>query len=127
MVDEQQVRFQPLAHTCPLRAGIGPWDQKAEGADKWLRIDDGLLLCSFCGSMHPDEFAELLPHVDGELTRIELNDHKNKIYIDFVRGGKRLTRKLKLPHLRGQQGMFRLINEKLKLSHEKFMAKVRKQ
>ncbi len=52
--------------TCPRRVSdIGPWE-RAEGLDEW-REDRGLagqnrvgLSCSFCGSLHPDRFMELV-------------------------------------------------------------------
>lgn len=52
--------------TCPRRMlEMGPWKYE-EGLDQWER-DHGLvgfqereLSCSFCGSLHPDRFMELL-------------------------------------------------------------------
>lgn len=52
--------------TCPRRMNeYGPW-KRTEGLDEW-RADRGLagqnhvgLSCSFCGSLHPDRFMELL-------------------------------------------------------------------
>jgi hypothetical protein len=52
--------------TCPRRMNeCGPW-KRDEGLDEW-RDDRGLagqnrigLSCSFCGSLHPDRFMELL-------------------------------------------------------------------
>lgn len=52
--------------TCPRRmADLGPW-QREEGLDEW-RADRGVigqgkvgLSCSFCGSLHPDRFMELV-------------------------------------------------------------------
>lgn len=45
--------------TCPSRMQqLGPWE-RAEGIDRWdFVVND--LCCSFCGSMHPDRFMELV-------------------------------------------------------------------
>ncbi len=52
--------------TCPRRiSDLGPWERK-EGLDRWT-TGHGLvgqeqvgLSCSFCGSLHPDRFMELI-------------------------------------------------------------------
>ena len=38
--------------TCPRRLYLGPW--AVEDFDKW-RLRQGVVTCSFCGSMHPEE------------------------------------------------------------------------
>lgn len=52
--------------TCPRRmSDFGPWD-RAEGLDEWttghglVGQDDVGPSCSFCGSLHPDRFMELV-------------------------------------------------------------------
>jgi hypothetical protein len=79
---------------CPLRSASpqfqqGPWDT-------WqLRVGpDGPRFCSFCGSIHRDDFLALLENE--RLESLELNDRRNKIYIR--RRGKGLV-KLKTAHL----------------------------
>lgn len=45
--------------TCPRRMEeMGGWEYK-EGLDGW-NLRDGLLCCSFCGSLNPDAFMELV-------------------------------------------------------------------
>jgi hypothetical protein len=51
MNTEQQTIEAPASAPCPRRQQeIGPWDRNA--ADSWRANGT----CSFCGSMHPDEF-----------------------------------------------------------------------
>lgn len=54
------------AQTCPRRMGeFGPWSRE-EGQDTWMpgrslgRREAVGLSCSFCGSLHPDRFMELV-------------------------------------------------------------------
>lgn len=56
----------PQQHTCPRRmSDFGPWP-RTEGSDTWEPdrgfVGQGLvgLSCSFCGSLHPDRFMELV-------------------------------------------------------------------
>jgi hypothetical protein len=54
-----------VKQTCPRRVtGFGPW-ARDEGLDEWdnrTQLGGGIkaLHCSFCGSLHPDTFMELL-------------------------------------------------------------------
>jgi len=56
---EGHVSALGLVQTCPARMNsVGPWEC-AEGLDRWeFRGQD--LVCSFCGSMHPARFRELV-------------------------------------------------------------------
>lgn len=50
--------------TCPRRImEMGPWD-RTEGQDSWLEEPrhegEVLPVCSFCGSLHPGKFLELV-------------------------------------------------------------------
>ena len=46
-------------HDCPRRVGeLGPWDPSEDNLDSWRADRDGLRTCSFCGSMHPDDFLK---------------------------------------------------------------------
>lgn len=50
------------AQTCPRRMlDMGPWE-RAENLDSWdIRGSDAIgPACSFCGSLHPDRFMELV-------------------------------------------------------------------
>ena len=55
----------PWPQTCPRRGGeIGPWE-RGEGLDTWdvrEQMHKGLRArhCSFCGSLHPDDFMRLI-------------------------------------------------------------------
>lgn len=46
-----------MVHTCPRRMReLGPWDH-APSLDRWSeRTTPGVRHCSFCGSVHPDDF-----------------------------------------------------------------------
>ena len=47
------------SQTCPRRmAEPGPWE-RSEGLDRWEQDRVGLS-CSFCGSLNPDRFRELV-------------------------------------------------------------------
>lgn len=49
----------PWPQTCPRRmTEWGPW-QREEGQDEWA-IRHGYKRCSFCGSLHPDDFMAKL-------------------------------------------------------------------
>lgn len=58
---------EPKRQTCPRRMSeFGPWAH-SEGEDEWVDRRAGLagqervgLSCSFCGSLHPDRFMELV-------------------------------------------------------------------
>lgn len=46
--------------TCPYRMeDFGPWDRR-EGMDDWLSNPDGTRTCSFCGSLHHEDFERLI-------------------------------------------------------------------
>lgn len=68
-------------HTCPGRRQEGPWDASAACVDRWeWRGDDRV--CSFCGSLHPNDFESLLWRVlYDEQVLIFPADHANKIYL----------------------------------------------
>lgn len=69
--------------TCPRRmSGLGPWE-RAEDLDEW-RSGGGIigqerigLSCSFCGSLHPDRFMELV----GEGWVVGPTDKSYKAYL----------------------------------------------
>lgn len=49
--------------TCPRRmSGLGPWERE-ENADEW-RLFEGVVTCSFCGSVHPEEALIRIEHGD---------------------------------------------------------------
>lgn len=75
MADETQ--------TCPRRMlEVGPWE-RAENLDHWQQRD-GQPCCSFCGSLHPDRFMELVR--DGWL--VGPTDKPYKAYLSAPDGGR---------------------------------------
>ncbi len=78
--------------TCPRReGGLGPWE-RGEGLDSWLpgstfagaRTEyEGVRLrhCSFCGSLHPDDFVAL---VEKGYT-VGPTDKSYKVYLQITR------------------------------------------
>jgi hypothetical protein len=52
-------------------------------SDHWDKRGDDMV-CSYCGSMHPEQFLKLLPTIkkDSDDVWIELNDGRYKIYIE---------------------------------------------
>lgn len=82
----------PEVQTCPRRMQeYGPWEH-GEGLDEWIDLD-GLPVCSFCGSLHPDEFMRRVRAGD----RWSWTDKRYKAYLqpDYV--------KFYYPHLSGVQ------------------------
>jgi len=67
---------------CPRRGDPGPW--KYPAMDYW-RIEGkhNDRTCSFCGSLHPEDFLALLKLAisNSELCRIERSDKSYKFYI----------------------------------------------
>jgi len=72
--------FESEKHTCLRRTSqIGPWD-RSENLDTWEKRGKDRV-CSFCGSMHPDEFLKFCKDVDGINRYVLQSDRKNKFYI----------------------------------------------
>lgn len=67
--------------TCPRRIReIGPWEHK-EGLDRWNKTGADRT-CSFCGSLHPEDFEHVLERVIADPScRIDHSDKSYKIYI----------------------------------------------
>jgi len=59
---------------------MGPWEYKPD-SDRWNKVGSDRV-CSFCGSMHPEDFERVLDQalVD-EKTTIEQSDKPYKVYI----------------------------------------------
>jgi len=70
--------------TCPRRmTDFGPWDHK-EDMDEWeVRVTGGPRHCSFCGSLHPDEFFAACEDCckTGSMTRIDTTTKRGKFYV----------------------------------------------
>lgn len=72
---------QDEPQTCPRRMHeIGPWEYK-ENLDRWVQRGPDRV-CSFCGSMHPDDFEKVLDRalVD-DAVRIDQSTKDYKVYI----------------------------------------------
>lgn len=68
--------------TCPRRMGEwGPW-KKERNLDYWRKVGPDRT-CSFCGSMHPQDFMAFLQRVidEGDDVRLERSDKRYKIYL----------------------------------------------
>lgn len=75
--------------TCPRRMNeVGPWKHE-ENLDRWLPHKNGERVCSFCGSLHPEDFIKLCHQAaqPGAEVDIETSSKEYKYYIrrDSVR------------------------------------------
>lgn len=69
--------------TCPSRMQQqGPWEYR-EGLDNWDYSPNGDRICSFCGSLHPKDFMDLVKKSAAceEGVEIEPSDKGYKIYV----------------------------------------------
>jgi len=70
-------------HTCPRRddlAAFGMPRQGNEGEDRWRGPDhNGVRTCSYCGSLHPDDFMRLAK----DRVRLGPTDKNYKVYVDI--------------------------------------------
>lgn len=65
-------------HTCGRRmTGLGPWERE-EHLDTWIDRDS-VRACSFCGSMHPEDF---LLAVESSC-KVTPTDKSYKVYVDL--------------------------------------------
>ena len=80
----------PEPQTCGRRMrDFGSWE-RVEGLDRWEQFkSNGDRVCSFCGSLHPDDFMRLVKEcaeapddaVYGTVPEIEPSDKGYKIYV----------------------------------------------
>jgi hypothetical protein len=73
----------PILQTCGRRMNdFGPWP-KLELLDHWNIQPNGDRTCSFCGSLHHDDFYRLVVAslADDSTIRIEVSDKRYKIYV----------------------------------------------
>ncbi len=75
----QQVEEAMLPHMCPRRGELPPHAQMPT-QDVWRLVGPDRV-CSFCGSIHPEDLRALLPNVDGMQTHLEVADRRHKVYI----------------------------------------------
>lgn len=110
--------------TCPLRSGVGPWDQGPR-LDYWdTTVKDRT--CSFCGSWHPKDFIDFIS-ADGEFwlddrNALEVNDRRDKIYVrrPGIRNAGEGAIKIKLVHLRGDMELIdKILREAISESRER--------
>lgn len=99
--------------TCPRRmAEYGPW-KKEEGLDGWSKghgiIGQGRG-CTFCGSMHPDDFMEAMR----EGATLGVADKDYKAYVEGYKNNGPNGGKFYYQHLSAEQRteFIALINEK---------------
>lgn len=75
---------------CPVRVGDGTDGYKSswpsvdggtvECPDGWKRIGKERV-CSYCGSVHPEDFLSFLEKVDGMDYWVEMSAHSSRLYI----------------------------------------------
>lgn len=80
----------PEPMTCPRRVqDMGPWKYE-KGLDRWRKHkSNGNRICSFCGSLHFEDFAALVKVCGdapitapfGSVPEIELSDKPYKVYV----------------------------------------------
>lgn len=81
------VTVLPEPMTCQSRmrqwGPWGPWE-RAEGLDRWQRHRNGDRVCSFCGSLHLEDFTALVEQAlqDGSDVQIEPSDKAYKVYVN---------------------------------------------
>lgn len=81
MSENQPNKINPNEHMCPLRAGDF-MSGRFPGPDRWDKRGNDRV-CSYCGSMHPDEFLECVKKAADGVDGVELDvaDRRHKIYI----------------------------------------------
>lgn len=114
--------------TCPL--SIGHMLYQGEDKDYWYKVGKDLI-CSFCGSMHPNQFLQHCKNViddNAQHISVNLNDWKTKVYIERpeVRNASEGAIKFKLVHLpeENKKEYIDVINKALKISWTMFMKKL---
>ena len=69
--------------TCPRRMGEpGPWAREKD-LDVWRELPNGDRTCSFCGSLHPEDFERLCDEAADPTSDVRL-DHSDKPYKVYV-------------------------------------------
>ncbi len=112
----------PLRHTDPVSLSDHDY-WRPQGKDK---------CCSYCGSWKPEEFLLFVGKIidtHGKCGTIELNDHKDKIYIDRenVMNADEGAVKFRLCHLNNAEfnANKNMINQAIKISIDVFAARHR--
>lgn len=112
--------------TCPRRMQeIGPWEHKTN-LDTWETVGNDRC-CSFCGSMHPEDFERVCElAISDDTTRIEQSTKSYKVYIhrDGIRNAKEGAIKYYKAHNYTDENDIRRIEPKfieaIKVSKQKF-------
>jgi hypothetical protein len=76
-------KYKYEKHTCSERfRSVGPW-KKEEGLDRWRIKKNGDRTCTFCGSMHPEDFKKQVELClkDVSKCRIECSQKSYKYYV----------------------------------------------
>lgn len=90
--------------------------------DVWRKVGPDRV-CSYCGSMHPEDLRAVLPTVDGERVTLELADKRHKVYVrrPGIRNASEGAIKFYLVHgpLNSDNEFWDLLNEKVRLCKRK--------
>ena len=66
-----------LKQTCPRRVEGLQYD--VENADLWIKKSKGFRTCSYCGSLHPDDFMRSV--LEGVVLEVTDKDYKVYLYV----------------------------------------------
>lgn len=73
-----------VKQTCPRRQEGGPWDPGFEGVDTWQIAPNGDRTCSFCGSLHPEDYVAIVKDYVADVPGVQF-DTSNKGYKRYAR------------------------------------------
>jgi Cdc6-like AAA superfamily ATPase len=115
--------------TCPSRINqLGPWENK-EGLDEWKTVGPDRV-CSFCGSLHPEELEPILDQcITDEGVIVTLSPKGYKVYLrrPGIQNASDGAIKYYMWHALSEAGDARRVLDKLhtalELSREKLSAK----
>ena len=133
MIDDQESKAAEveqglLGFLCPRRAGTpSSWPWPAQ--DVW-RVVGPDRVCSFCGSVHPEDLRALLPNVDGDQVHLDIADRRHKIYIRRPEVPNAGAGAIKFYLVHGlpnsDKAFWDLLNEKVKLSDRKMVERTKR-
>lgn len=100
MTDDFKEKLKRLRMiSCPRRMKeYGPWSYKPN-LDEWV-TENKVLVCSFCGSIHPGDFKSFCEQALTQESPIKIikTDKGYKFYVEGCRGG---LRKFYTQHMKG--------------------------
>jgi hypothetical protein len=69
----------PATFVCPSREQTPMWF--GPGDDHWRQMPDGTRTCSFCGSLHPEDFRDICyGYVEGDGSHFDVTTKGYKVY-----------------------------------------------